>query len=501
MRRRLTRTVVALIMSIAAAAMIPVVASAHPLGNFTVNQYSGIVVRSDGIDVNYVLDMAEIPTAQLLSHLDSDETTLLAGAAAASYRRSECATIAKSISVYVGGAAVRLTLSANALTFPTGAAGLHTLRLTCRFKSEDASPVSHPVSYVNHNFDDRVGWREITAVGTTARLASSDVPTSSISSQLTRYPTDLLTSPLAVRSAALTAVTGSGGGLAIVAGGPTGVLSRGVDGLTSAFVGLISRQQVDPLFVALALGLALFLGGIHAFAPGHGKTLMAAYLVGQRGSLRHAAALAGSVTLTHTVGVLALGIALSVSTSFAPTSVYPILGVASGLIVVCIGLGLFARAWRLRTLRASRGDDHRPDHQHPHAEAAPAHEHGGRPHTHLPVDAQAPRLRSVLAIGFAGGMVPSPSALVVLIGGIALHRTWFAVLLVLAYGVGMALVLTGTGVVLRHARTILDRRVAARPSVRGTTLLSRLSRTVPLLTATAVIVVGVGLTLRGGSGL
>jgi ABC-type nickel/cobalt efflux system permease component RcnA len=484
--RRLLRPLGGATLALAALALVPVIASAHPLGNFTVNQYSGLVVRSDGVDVTYVLDMAEIPTAQLLSQLDSDEDHLLTAAAADRYRASECATVVGSITLRVGSATAPLTTADSALSFPAGAAGLHTLRLTCRLRTTGSvSPVGLAVTYTNSNFDDRVGWREITAAGSTARLASSDVPAGSVSAQLTSYPSDLLTSPLNVRSATVSVVAGPGGAGAGLASGPLSILPRGVDDFTSAFVGLISRQDVSPLFVLLALGLALVLGGVHAFAPGHGKTLMAAYLVGQRGSMRHAAALAGSVTLTHTLGVLALGVALSVSSSFAPTAVYPLLGVASGLLIVCIGLTLMLRAWRAR----------RRPHAHDHH-----HDGDDHTHTHEAADAEPPRLRSVLALGFAGGMVPSPSALVVLVGGIALHRTWFAVILVVAYGVGMALALTGTGVALRHARTLLERRLARRRSTRGLTL-ARLASMVPVITAAAVIVVGVGLTLRGGGAI
>jgi ABC-type nickel/cobalt efflux system permease component RcnA len=493
---------------VATLVLLPVVASAHPLGNFTVNQYSGLNVRSDGVDVNYVLDMAEIPTAQLLSQLDSDNAHLLSPPAAEGYRRSECGTLKRGLALRVGGRNADLAATASSLSFPPGAAGLHTLRLTCRFNTT-ASTVGTSVMYTNHNFDDRVGWREITAVGSSARLAAGNVPNKSISSQLTTYPADLLTSPLDVRAAAVTVVAGGGGGgTATVAAGPASILPRGVDQFTTAFMSLISRQDVDLAFVAVAFGVALVLGGVHAFAPGHGKTLMAAYLVGQRGSLKHAAVLAGSVTVTHTVGVLALGIALSVSTSFAPTQVYPLLGLASGLVVVSIGLSLLVRAWRARLPGLSgvpaTGANGATDHDQGHASGHPhghVHHHRGRPHSHQPPPPGAPKLRGVLAIGFAGGLVPSPSALVVLIGGIALHRTWFAVLLVIAYGIGMALVLTGTGVALRHARTIIDRRLAARRSIRRAPVLARLARVVPVLTAAAVVAVGLGLTLRGAGSL
>lgn len=502
MRRAWGRTLCGAVLAVSALVLIPAVASAHPLGNFTVNQYSGLAVRGDGVDITYVLDMAEIPTAQLLAQLDSDETHLLGPVAGDGYRRSECGTVDSGITLQIGQRQAALTVTASTLSFPAGAAGLHTLRLTCRFAAR-SSTVGASVHYVNHNFDDRVGWREITAVGSSARLAASSVPNSSLSAQLTRYPTDLLTSPLDVRSASLAVVAGTGGGGSVTAqSGPSGILPRGVDQFTTAFMSLISRQDVDLAFVAVALGLALVLGGVHAFAPGHGKTLMAAYLVGQRGSLKHAAVLAGSVTVTHTVGVLALGIALSVSTSFAPTQVYPLLGVASGLIVVCIGVSLLVRAWRARVLATRHRAEGDHDHAHaPHHPGDHVHHHGGHTHSHQPLPAGPPRLRGVLAVGFAGGLVPSPSALVVLIGGIALHRTWFAVLLVIAYGVGMALVLTGVGVALRHARTLIDRRVAARRSLRGAPVLARLATVVPVLTAAVVVAVGLGLTLRGAASL
>jgi nickel/cobalt exporter len=193
------------VLAVSAVVLIPVVASAHPLGNFTVNQYSGLAVRDDGVDVNYVLDMAEIPTAQLLAQLDSDESRLLTPTVAAGYRRSECATLKGGITLRVGTSQPALTVTASSLTFPPGAAGLHTLRLTCRFTTT-ASAIGTTVQYVNHNFDDRVGWREVTAVGSSARLAASSVPNSTVSALLTRYPVDLLASPLDVRSASLSVV-------------------------------------------------------------------------------------------------------------------------------------------------------------------------------------------------------------------------------------------------------------------------------------------------------
>lgn len=102
----------------------------------------------------------------------------------------------------------------------------------------------------------------------------------------------------------------------------------------------------------------------------------------------------------------------------------------------------------------------------------------------------------MIAVGFAGGMVPSPSALIVLIGGIALGRAWFGVLLVLGYGIGMALALIGTGLALAHARDFVERWAVGQRNRGGSSLLLRGARALPLFAAALVIVVGVGLVFR-----
>src|SRR5207302_4288939 len=207
---------------------------------------------------------------------------------------------------------------------------------------------------------------------------------------------------------------------------------------------LVSRHHLSVGFALVALAFAVALGAIHALAPGHGKTVMAAYLVGQRGSMRQAGLIGLTVTATHTAGVLALGLALSASSLIAPESLYPWLGLASGVLLAFIGIGLLRRAVRARR---HRHDHHHGDHHHPVVEDVP------------PV-----RTRALVAMGFAGGLVPSPSALVVLLGAMALGRAWFGVVLVIAYGLGMAGTLTAAGALLLRARGVLDRR---RGRVRG----------------------------------
>jgi nickel/cobalt exporter len=243
------------------------------------------------------------------------------------------------------------------------------------------------------------------------------------------------------------------------------------------------------------MGLALLLGALHALAPGHGKTVMAAYLLGQRGGLRQALLVGLTVTATHTAGVLALGVVLSASTSLAPERLYPWLGLASGVLLTSIGVSLLRAALRRRLQRHAA----EPPHQHGHD-----HEHMHGPQRDHSAERQPLGWRGLVSMGFAGGLVPSPSALVVLLGAIALHRAWFGVLLVVAYGAGMAATLTGAGLLLVLARAALDRRAAAgHPAGTGPRRwrLATLTQALPPLTAAVIVVVGVFLAVRGAAGI
>ena len=279
------------------------------------------------------------------------------------------------------------------------------------------------------------------------------------------------------------------------AGRPTVAPARGGDRFSAAFTGLVARQQFTLGFGLLALVAAIALGALHALAPGHGKTVMAAYLVGERGSLRQAALLGLTVTSTHTAGVLLLGLLLSGSTAVVPEELYPWLGVTSGAMLAGVGISLLVRAWRRRSGGLAAFTAHRHHGEHDHG---PGHTHhdahqpddGEPPHTHAQGVQPAMSRRALMIMGAAGGMVPSPSALVVLLGAIALGRTWFGIALVLGYGIGMALTLVVAGLLMVHARASLDRRLRSR------TPIARLAQTLPVMTASFVVIAGVGLAAR-----
>ncbi|MEN3359981.1 MAG: nickel/cobalt transporter (NicO) family protein, partial [Mycobacteriales bacterium] len=307
-------------------------ASAHPLGNFTVNQYSGLRVQPTAVLVDYVLDLAEIPTFQTRSEVDSNGDGVLAPSERDSWQAAACARAAGQARLTVDGRAVTVAVVASTLTFPPGAAGLDTLRLDCTLRAAVAVDRPRQLSYRITGYLDRVGWREITAVGDGTTLTGSTVPVASRSNRLTAYPADLLSAPLDVRGADLAARPGGTAAAGVVApAGPTAPLARGVDRVTSAFTSLVARRHLTVAFGLIAVLLSVLLGGMHAFAPGHGKTVMAAFLVGGRGTLRQALTIGLTVTATHTAGVLVLGAVLTTSVALAPQTLYPWLGVASGL--------------------------------------------------------------------------------------------------------------------------------------------------------------------------
>ena len=371
-------------------------------------------------------------------------------------------------------------MSGSSYVYRPGAAGLHTSRLSCALAAPANLRQRVPVVFTDTFDQDRIGWHEITARGSGTHLIQSPVPAVSVSDTLLHYPNDLLSSPLDVRQAVIQVAPGSGrstfaAGVGSIPG--AGPIARLVEHLNRFFTSLAGSRHLTFGVGLLAVLVSLLLGASHAALPGHGKTVMAAYLArkgsdGVRGSTRDAVVVGATVTVTHTVGVIVLGLALSLSSSLAGESVTRDLGVVSGALVAFIGAGLLATAVRRR--RHQHHHDHGHEHTHAH-DHTHAHERG--------------RL-GLVGMGVAGGLVPSPSALVVLLGAIALGRTWFGITLVLCYGIGMAATLTAAGILLVR----VSDRWAGRAALRFGS--QRLAGAAPVMTAGLVLVVGLGLATR-----
>ena len=474
--------------ALAATLAAPSVAVAHPLGNFTINHFSRVVVDGAAVRVHHVIDMAEIPTVSERQGMDADDDGAVSTAEADAYLVEAIPPLVDGLELVVNGARLDLQPSAPArLTFPTGQAGLPTLRIELDLVAA-MPPAATRSAAIAGSFDDtadadRVGWREIVvAAGPGARLVRSSVGDASVSDELRSYPANGLDNPMDLRDASFRAE--------IVDGAPgtaPGNEGQGSAGGSDAdpLAGLLAAGNESPLAALVAIAVSLALGAAHAASPGHGKTLMTAYLVGTRGTPSQALALGLTVAATHTAGVFVLGaIVLVASEAFVPERVMEWLGLVAGLIVLGMGIALTARL-----VRPGRSVEHRHGHDghghsHPHDHL---HRHG---HEH---SSERVSSRSVAVIGFAGGLVPSASALIVLLVAVSQGQMVLGIGMVVAFGAGMAIVLGGLGLVVVLARRRFDR---GRLGLAGHPLAARIGRAIPAASALAVLAIGIVLALE-----
>jgi nickel/cobalt transporter (NicO) family protein len=460
------RFLVVTAMSLMAIVVLAPGAGAHPLGNFTVNRYGGIEVDPGRVRVRYVLDMAEIPTFQELPTIDRDGDGVVSTTELDGWTATEVPTIADGLALTVNGRriALRPLAGATSVLLP-GQGGLGTLRLEAAF--EGSVPSRGQLAYEDRNIDDRIGWHEVTVTtGEGAGLSAASVPATSVSDELRAYPQDMLSSPLDVRAMSATYAPGAGAGGASAAAPASPRVARPATE-AAPLAGVLANRGIG--LMVLGLLAAFGFGAWHALLPGHGKTLMAAAMVGAGARLRQATVVAVAVALMHTASVLALGLAvLGLERTFRPEALYPWLGLTSGLAAVGVGIYLVRirwSAWRQR----SNHHDHHDHHEH--------HEHG---HVHRdPVVVTALTRRGLLALALAGGILPAPSALLALLASIQAHRVGYGLVLVLAFSAGLAGALLGVGAGALRARDAMARRVS------GSVALG-----LPLASATAILVAG-----------
>jgi ABC-type nickel/cobalt efflux system permease component RcnA len=532
--------------------LVPALALAHPLGNFTINHYAGIRVEPDRVILDVVIDQAEIPTFQEKLRIDTDGDGSVSDAETEAERIVACPALVSSLDLRIAGRTLSLVPLAAGLSFPPGAAGLETMRLSCTYSAALPAPLTAgtSVAFSDSSHRERLGWREVVVTGSGVSVAGAGLPSSSVSNRLTSYPQDLLSQPLDVRAASFSVSPGGPtlppfsvpetqplpGSPALyptdlpgVAGStapgatvpPTGAVPGGVG---SDISGLLQTQDLTPLVLLGSLLAAVALGAGHALTPGHGKTLMGAYLVGTRGTAVHAIALGLSVTVSHTLGILVLAaVIIGFRGVASPETFNRVAPIASGLLVLGIGAWLVAGQVRRRraTSRSAGHADHDHPHQHEHdhphepialasaahSPGAPAttaveadtesdgmHSHGGVRHSHLSPASSSLGWRSLFVLGLAGGIIPSTNALIILLATIATGRAVYGLVLVVAFGLGMAAVLGGVGLGLVFARDRLD-RLPSRSS------LGRVAGYAPIAAGVVVFALGIYLTTQAvGSG-
>jgi len=447
-------------------------AVAHPLGNFSVNHLTQVEVSRDRVDALYILDQAEIPTFQERG---------LSPAAVLARKRAE---VEQGLTLRVDGNPVALRPAGKPrIAFPAGQGGLKVTRVEVPLSAAVDEP--RRVELRDRTFDGRAGWKAIVARPGEGTAVRSTAPSGDPTNGLRAYPEESLSSPVAQTTAAFSVRPG-GGTLAAPAGpgrGETTTSRGGSEGLTGVFSDAAAGEGVLLLLLLAAFGW----GALHALSPGHGKAMVAAYLIGTRGTPRHAIALGAVVTFTHTIGVFALGlVTLLLSQYVLPEDLFPWLNLASGLLVVIVGVGVLRS--RVRWARARRTEKHvhsHGHHDHDHHHGHHGHGHGGHDHHHHMPDQVT--WKGLVGMGAAAGLIPCPSALVVLLGAIAQHQVALGLLLIVAFSAGLAMTLTALGLAV-----VLSRRALSRVSIPA-----GVTAAVPAISA--VVIVGVGFVLTANA--
>ena len=447
-------------------------ASAHPLD--LTWQTSYVTPAAGTVEVEIKISVGVLVAPAFLADLDRDADHSFSGAEGDAYASRVLAKVA----LRIDGTAVPLSLTQVELPdYPQTQAGYGVLRV----KASGAAPATgtHTLFYRNDFVAEKPRY-QVAVAG-----ASISVGTQHRDEAQQQVETDY---------------TVTAAGSAAQAPGPDDATGAwGVDRLIAAM-----RDPARSLWVTVvAIGLAMALGAFHALTPGHGKTIMTAYLVGTGGRVRDALALGASVTVTHTSSVLVIGVLALVANRFiVPSVLVPSLEVVAGILVLGLGLRLL---WQRRGALARPrpttppDHDHAHDHDHDHAhDHGHGHDHGEHGHSHglLWEPCRPLSMGAVLALGASGGLVPCPEALGVLILAVGLGQIPIGLALILSFSVGLAAVLIAIGVLLVRVRSMaaMSQRFRGRSAERWLRLL-------PVVSALVVVLLGAGLIARTVTGL
>jgi len=529
------------------------IAFAHPMGNLSVNHYARLEPTSHGLDVTYVLDIAELPTFELTQSWntgrDAPKGVLDAKA------REQAKEWVRNLVFTEDGKALSPAIAGTELAILDGAGNLPVFRITTKLR---VPAKGGRLVYEDRNYPTRAGWREIViAPGEGADVSKASRGDVDVSHGLTSYPQDPTKAPpqdttawlewkplagpvsqirkpvviVAAKPAAAPVLLPA----ASPATSPVGEPGRDVRPPEAQSMGTVKRndaisrilrmETISWPLLATLIGLAFWFGALHALEPGHGKTMVAAYLVGAKGTPKHAALLGGMVTFTHTFSVFILGlVTMFLSRYIMPDRISKVLGIVSGLSIVWIGAMLLWR--RARKLSHTRDHGHRHDdnghshdhphshdhehshdhphshdhghsHEHPHphqhshehatahthAPSGLTHTHDGHTHSHVPEGEIS--VGGLIALGASGGLVPCPSALILLLSAISIGRIGLGMILLVAFSLGLATVLTATGMLVLYAKNFFPERKGAGGAF---------FRYMPVVSAAAILLIGVLMT-------
>lgn len=476
-------------------------ALAHPLGNFTTNRYARIEVYKDRVHLHYVVDMAEIPTFQAMPWIDTDGDGAASAAELERYAATAERAYAEKFELSIDGRKLDARPIERQAQLLPGQGGLDVLRVVvvydAAFGNVDAGTSSR-ISFEDRNFSGTQGWKEVVVHGSEgAQLDVAQALTVDVSNALLEYPAETLRAAPNVSEASFGWVAGSGSVAPSMASIEQASTNRASAGGFAGIFADLSDGNVSAGFLLLSLLIAFAFGAQHALGPGHGKTMVAAYLVGSRGTPKDAVALGLTVTATHTSTVYLLGfVTLLAAAWLSPETVYLWMGVAAGVMVMAFGLALFVQRGLSYRRATAPSSAHRHGlfgkaHTHePHEQEHEEHEHSHE-HDHIEAPGRVTR-RSLLSLGVLGGLLPCPSAVVVMVAAISQGQVLLGMLLIVAFSLGLAGVLMALGVSIVVGRKLpaRQRKLLAHP------LVSRAIAVMPVVSAVVVTVVGLGLTYQ-----
>ena len=462
------------------------------MGNFSVNRFSGITVGATQVDVVYTLDLAEIPTLDLIRqwglNAEAPRSKLKQKAA------EQMQQWAANLRLLQGNKQRAFEVSSTELVMADGAGNLPVMRITANLKA-----VAKPgrIDFEDLNYPTSLGWKEITiSASDTVSLAKASHSAVSISKGLTAYPPESAkAAPRDLRAFAEWMPSGSSTTqtelIAIpqpdiaASAAPTQTPAKGEVTRGDYISTLLGRHDLSFGMMLVGLAAAFGFGAMHALSPGHGKTIVAAYLVGSRGTVKHALFLGAMVTFTHTISVFLLGFGtLFLSAYIVPEKIIPVLSILSGLSIAMIGGYLLIQRTNRLMQQVHHGNEDRHDHSHGQSSHNHGHHHGPGGHTHVPEGEVS--MSSLVGLAISGGMVPCPSALILLLSAISIGRTGFGLALLTSFSFGLAVVLMAIGLIVLFAKTLLPESSQVRNN--------RLFLYVPVISAFVIFCVGMVMT-------
>jgi ABC-type nickel/cobalt efflux system permease component RcnA len=424
----------------------------------SINRYLGVECNRAGhIRIKYWLDFAELPAYAELDDVDANHDGEVSPDEQRGYLARRVPPLVAQWTVAIDDVRASAHVTASSLEIYPGDNGLSALRILADVAVEPSSP-AYPteenlrVFIRDLAFSDRPGWRELTASDTGDAVVvsgSRESPSSALA-----YSEAYRDNPPRVNQASFS--------FRIASGATTRTSGSAIDRIVSVdprlerIAGALRSAGDGPVFLLVALAIAIALGAAHALSPGHGKALAAATLVGRRAGPRHALMFGAGVALSHTAVVVVMGaLAIGMERSMGSDRVFRWLEVASAVAVAAIGLHLLVVRWRALFEESTKE----------------VHEHDSE-------DGHAPR--TLIALGASSGLVPCPTALALWLSAIAMHRAMLGLLLVVAFSVGVATTLTAVGLVVLCARNLFARTPATATAL----------KILPLVSAACVAAVG-----------